>query len=57
VCPFGGVCLACPATDRGGFSVRAKSNTETVSFTAPVSGTYYVRLTGTYAGLTLVARQ
>lgn len=45
------------ATDRDGFSTRANSNTETVRFTAPVAGTYYVRLTGTYAGMTLVARQ
>jgi len=44
-------------TDRDGFSTRANSNTETVRFTAPVAGTYYVRLTGTYAGMTLVARQ
>ncbi|MDR6990136.1 S8 family peptidase [Luteimonas sp. 3794] len=44
-------------TDRDGFSTRAASNTETVRFTAPVAGTYYVRLTGTYAGMTLVARQ
>lgn len=45
------------ATDRDAFSTRAKSNTETVRITAPVAGKYYVRLTGTYAGLTLVARQ
>lgn len=44
-------------TDRDGFSTRASSNTETVRFTAPVAGTYYVRLTGAYAGTTLVARQ
>ncbi|ASR43040.1 Subtilisin-like serine protease [Xanthomonas citri pv. mangiferaeindicae] len=45
------------ATDRDAFSTRAKSNTETVRFTAPQAGKYYIRLTGTYAGLTLVARQ
>jgi len=45
------------ATDRDAFSTRAKSNTETVRIAAPVAGKYYVRLTGTYAGLTLVARQ
>lgn len=44
-------------TDRDGFSTRANSNTETVRFTAPVAGTYYVRLTGAYALTTLVARQ
>lgn len=37
-------------------STRA-GNTETVRFTAPLAGTYYVRLTGAYAGVTLVARQ
>lgn len=37
-------------------STRA-GNTETIRFTAPRAGTYYVRLTGVYAGLTLVARQ
>src|SRR5690606_7018797 len=37
-------------------STRA-GNTETIRFTAPQAGTYYVRLTGVYAGLTLVARQ
>ena len=37
-------------------STRA-GNTETIRFTAPQAGTYYLRLTGVYAGLTLVARQ
>ncbi|AKC81509.1 Subtilisin-like serine protease [Xanthomonas arboricola] len=32
-------------------------NTETIRFTAPVAGTYYLVLSGTYADLTLVARQ
>ncbi|MCD9098186.1 S8 family serine peptidase [Luteimonas fraxinea] len=45
------------ATDRDAFSTRPASNSETVRFTAPVAGTYNIRLTGTYAGLTIVARQ
>jgi hypothetical protein len=32
-------------------------NSETVRFTAPTAGTYYIKLTGAYSGLTLVARQ
>lgn len=44
------------ATDHDAKSTRA-GNTETIRFTAPQAGTYYVRLTGVYAGLTLVARQ
>ncbi|MEL1266148.1 S8 family peptidase [Pseudoxanthomonas putridarboris] len=32
-------------------------NSETIRFTAPQAGTYYLKLTGSYAGLTLVARQ
>lgn len=43
-------------TDFDAKSARA-GNTETIRFTAPSAGTYYVRLTGVYAGLTLVARQ
>ncbi len=38
------------------WSSRA-GNSETVRFTAPEAGTYYIKLTGTYGGLTLVARQ
>ena len=37
-------------------SARA-GNSETVRFTAPTAGTYYIKLTGIYSGLTLVARQ
>jgi serine protease len=37
-------------------SARA-GNSETVRFTAPTAGTYYIKLTGAYSGLTLVARQ
>lgn len=37
-------------------SVRP-GNSETVRFTAPQAGTYYIKLSGTYSGLTLVARQ
>jgi len=37
-------------------STRA-GNSETVRFTAPQAGTYYIKLTGSYSGLTLVARQ
>ncbi len=43
-------------TNRDAFSTRA-GNTETVRILAPRAGTYYVRLSGTYAGLTVVARQ
>ncbi|MDN5781289.1 MAG: PPC domain-containing protein, partial [Luteimonas sp.] len=32
-------------------------NSETVRFTAPQAGTYFIKLTGAYSGLTLVARQ
>ncbi|MDN5781426.1 MAG: pre-peptidase C-terminal domain-containing protein, partial [Luteimonas sp.] len=35
-------------------STRA-GNSETVRFTAPQAGTYFIKLTGTYSGLTLVA--
>lgn len=45
------------STDFDARSVRAKSNTETVRFTPTADGTYYIRLTGSYSGLTLVARQ
>ncbi len=31
--------------------------TQTIRFTAPSAGTYYLRLSGSYSGLTLVARQ
>lgn len=34
-----------------------RGNNETVRFTAPEAGTYYIKLTGTYSRLTLVARQ
>lgn len=44
------------ATDNHGFSSRT-GNSETVRITAPVAGTYYIKLTGTYAGLSIVARQ
>lgn len=44
-------------TDRDAFSTRAGSNTETVRIAAPKSGKYYIRLTGRYTGLTIVARQ
>ncbi|MCD9027971.1 S8 family serine peptidase [Luteimonas sp. BDR2-5] len=37
-------------------STRA-GNLETIRFTAPKTGTYYLRLTGTYTGLTVVVRQ
>jgi len=37
-------------------STRA-GNSETVRFTAPEAGTYYIKLAGTYGKLTLVARQ
>ena len=37
-------------------STRA-GNSETVRFTAPQAGTYFIKLTGAYSGLTLVARQ
>jgi len=40
-------------------SVRAGSTSETVRFTAPKAGTYYIRLVGAgaYSGVNLVARQ
>ncbi len=44
------------ASSNDGFSTRA-GNSETVRITAPQAGTYYIRLSGTYAGLSLVARQ
>lgn len=44
------------AAANDGFSTRA-GNTETVRITAPVAGTYYIKLSGTYAGLSVVARQ
>ncbi|MBB5863703.1 S8 family serine peptidase [Xanthomonas sp. 3058] len=37
-------------------SVRT-GTTQTIRFTAPTAGTYYLRLSGSYSGLTLVARQ
>ena len=44
------------AAANDGFSTRA-GNTETVRITAPVAGTYYIKLSGTYNGVTVVARQ
>ena len=38
------------------FSTRA-GNSETVRFTAPVAGTYYILLSGTYSGVSITARQ
>jgi serine protease len=43
-------------TDFDAKSTRG-GNSETVRFTAPVAGTYYIKLSGTYAGLSVVARQ
>lgn len=44
------------AAANDGFSTRA-GNSETVRITAPVAGTYYIKLSGTYSGVTVVARQ
>lgn len=44
------------STSHDAFSTRA-GNSETVRITAPTAGTYYIKLTGTYAGLSVVARQ
>lgn len=44
------------ATSNDAFSARA-GNSETVTITAPTAGTYYIKLTGSYSGLSLVARQ
>ena len=44
------------AAANDGFSTRA-GNTETVRITAPVAGTYYIKLSGTYSGVTVTARQ
>ena len=43
-------------TDFDAKSTRA-GNSETVRITAPTTGTYYIKLSGTYAGLSVVARQ
>ena len=45
-------------TDFDAKSTRA-GNSETVRFTAPQAGTYYIKLVGAaaYSGVTLVARQ
>jgi serine protease len=45
-------------TDFDAKSTRA-GNSETVRFTAPAAGTYYIKLVGAaaYSGVTLVARQ
>lgn len=43
-------------TDFDAKSTRG-GNSETVRITAPVAGTYYIKLSGTYAGLSVVARQ
>ena len=44
------------SSDYQAFSSRA-GNSETVRITAPTAGTYYIKLTGTYAGVSVVARQ
>jgi serine protease len=46
-----------PTTDVYDSKSARSGNSETVRFTAPQAGTYYIKLTGTYSGLTLVARQ
>jgi hypothetical protein len=46
-----------PTTDAYDSKSARAGNSETVRFTAPTAGTYYIKLTGTYSGLTLVARQ
>ena len=43
-------------TDFDAKSTRG-GNSETVRITAPTTGTYYIKLSGTYAGLSVVARQ
>ena len=44
------------AASNDGFSTRA-GNSETVRITAPTAGTYYIKLSGSYSGLSVVARQ
>lgn len=44
------------ATDFDHASTRA-GNAETVNITTPTAGTYYIKLSGSYAGLSLMARQ
>ena len=44
------------ASSHDAFSSRA-GNSETVRITAPTAGTYFIKLTGTYSGLSVVARQ
>lgn len=46
-----------PTTDVYDSKSTRAGNSETVRFRAPQAGTYYIKLTGTYSGLTLVARQ
>ncbi len=46
-----------PTTDAYDSKSTRAGNSETVRFTAPTAGTYYIKLTGIYSGLTLVARQ
>lgn len=46
-----------PTTDAYDAKSTRAGNSETVRFTAPEAGTYYIKLTGTYGRLTLVARQ
>jgi serine protease len=46
-----------PTTDAYDSKSARAGNSETVRFTAPTAGTYYIKLTGAYSGLTLVARQ
>ena len=44
------------ASSHDAFSTRA-GNSETVRFTAPAAGTYYILLSGTYSGVSITARQ
>lgn len=44
------------AADHDHASTRA-GNSETVSITAPTAGTYYIKLSGTYGGVSVMARQ
>ncbi|MEN5115795.1 PPC domain-containing protein [Luteimonas sp. TWI662] len=45
------------STDDAFRSARAGSNIETIRITAPQAGTYDLQLSGSYTGLTVVARQ
>ena len=44
------------AASNDAFSTRA-GNSETVRINAPVAGTYFIKLTGSYSGVSVVARQ